>query len=573
MPLLPDLSDRLPPPLPRPPGLGAEKYQLVQAARTVLGALGPAALVIEDVHWVDQATRELLLLLARDLPEQLALVLTYRGEDLPGHTPVLGVAYRRPPGTGGAEIHLLPLSEREVRPLATAALGPRAAAAVGGVLYERSAGLPLVAEEDLITLARHGRYADYVTTSDYVTELQHAEVPRELREAVTERLSGLSPRGLAVLEAAAVAVPATETLLSQVSGLDTEEGAQGLSEALGTRVLQESCSTRYAFRHVLVSRSSTSTSPGTGGTDCTSGRSIPCVHCHRPRGSDRTPHLALGDRDSWLQQAEAAVDQAITLGDEGTAAALLHRILTEERTDPGLRGRAALALARITVNAVDYTGSAAVLRRILADPQLSSTIRGEIRLSLGILMVHHAGDRAGFGEVEQAVDELADNREAASRAMAVLATNEQDGASEQAHMWMERARDALRGSSDAAARAALDVTRFTLMARNGDPAVWALVEEVPRHSDDPAVLRQTVRTLFNVGEIAIELGHTERAAALLEESRKLAQHLGYPRAECYSRTAQLRLDGLAGTGPVSTSGSRPSVRSSLTSRWSPRNRR
>jgi predicted ATPase len=50
---------------------------------SLLAALGPAVLVVEDLHWADEATRELLLLLARDLPNHVGLVLSYRAEDLP----------------------------------------------------------------------------------------------------------------------------------------------------------------------------------------------------------------------------------------------------------------------------------------------------------------------------------------------------------------------------------------------------------------------------------------------------------------------------------------------------------
>lgn len=71
-PLLPDLAGLLPPAPSTPDDPGAARHQLIQAVRSVLAALGRTVLVVEDLHWVDDATRELLLLLARDLPEQLA---------------------------------------------------------------------------------------------------------------------------------------------------------------------------------------------------------------------------------------------------------------------------------------------------------------------------------------------------------------------------------------------------------------------------------------------------------------------------------------------------------------------
>ena len=156
-PLLPDLAARLPAP-PRPAAdPHGRRFQLVSGLRSFLAGLGPAVLVIEDAHWIDEETRELLLLLTRDMPEQLSLVLTYRDEDLPHGVSVLGPAYRRQPGVSGAAIHLNPLSGSDVQALAAAALGPHATAELATVLYQRSEGLPLAAEEDLITLRDRDR--------------------------------------------------------------------------------------------------------------------------------------------------------------------------------------------------------------------------------------------------------------------------------------------------------------------------------------------------------------------------------------------------------------------------------
>ncbi|MDH2390673.1 AAA family ATPase [Streptomyces sp. HNM0663] len=543
--LLPDLAERLPPPPQRPEDAQSERHQLVVAVRSFLEALGPAVLVVEDLHWVDEATRELLLLLTRDLPEQLSMVLTYRAEDLPVDTPVLGAAYRRPPGTGGTVIRLDPLSERDVRDLAFAVLGPRATPALGHVLYHRSEGLPLVAEEDLITLCEHGQL---LGGGDLAAGLEQAEVPTSLREAITERLAALSPAGAAIADAAAVlAVPAPEPLLTSVAGLDADAGTKGLTEALRSSVLRETGSGQYVFRHFLAQQAAYQHIPGPQRTRLHR-RALEALEAQSPPPLVQIAHhtLALGDRAAWLRQAEAAADQAVALGDQGTAAALLHQILDQPQPDVELRSRAALALARIAVNGVDYTANAAVLRRILADPQLPVAARGDIRLTLGIIMISHVGDRAGFQQLEAAVEELGSRPERAARGMAALAMNEQNGASDHAWTWLGRAEDTIRDSPDEAIRATVRATRLTLLAREGNAAVWALLERLPRRPDDTEVLRQTVRALYNVGEIAIELGHDHRASALLEESRELARRAGIPYLECYSRIALLRLAGLAG---------------------------
>ncbi|MGW4898473.1 ATP-binding protein [Kitasatospora sp. NPDC004240] len=543
--LLPDLAARLPPPPPRPEDSQAERYQLVQAVRSFLASIGPAVLVVEDLHWVDEATRELLLLLARDLPEQLSLVVTYRAEDLPPDTPVLGAAYRRPPGTSGASIRLAPLSEAEINELAGAALGEYATAALGTALYDRSQGLPLVAEEDLITLGEHG-LPD--SPAEATADLVQAEVPMGLREAVTERLAGLSEAGTAVVDAAAVlAVPAAEPLLTAVAGLDPEEGARGLTEALRVAVLRESGSGEYLFRHVLAQQVAYGHVQGPRRTRLHQ-RAIEELRGHTPPPLVQIAHhtLAVGDREAWLDRLEEAVEQATALDDDGTAAALLQQMLKQPALAADVRSRAALALGRIAVNGADYTANLALLRRILTDPRLPAATSGEIRLALGLLMVNHAGDRAGYHEIRQAIPELASEPERATRAMIAIAVNERDDAADQAWSWMDRAERTLRDSTDDVAKAGLRATRLTLLARDGDPTVWEQLDRLPRRSENTDVLRQTTRALYNVGEIAIELGHDHRAAALLTESRELARRATIPYLESYSRTALLRLEALAG---------------------------
>ncbi|MEY9875211.1 DNA-binding CsgD family transcriptional regulator [Streptacidiphilus sp. MAP12-33] len=586
-PLLPDLAGRLPSPPPLPEGAQARRHQLVQAVHSFLTALGPAALVVEDLHWADEATRELLLLLARDLPDRLGLVLSYRGEDLPPDAAVLGAAYRRPPGTNGTVIRLAPLTRDDVQELAVAALGGQASAELGTLLYDRSEGLPLVAEEDLLTLREHRRQP---SGGDPRAELERAGVPRGLREAVTERLAALSAAGAAIVDAAAVlAVPAPEALLTRLAGLDPEEGARGLVEALQAAVLDETgpgstVGAHYVFRHVLAQQVAYAHIPGPHRTRLHR-RAIEELERQSPAPLVQIAHhtLATGDRQAWLLRAEQAVERSITLGDAGTAAGLLHQILEQPSLEqpsleqpgleqPGLgqpapeqsghgrptpgpappaegdpRSRAALALARIAVNGADHTRNAAVLRRILADPRLPAPVRGEIRLALGLLMVNHAGDRSGYRELERSVDELLATRpERAARAMLALAMFERDGGTARGEAWLERAEHTVADGDDQAVKAAARATRLTMMARDGSPDVWTQLDLLPREAADVEILRQTTRALYNVGELCVELGHDQRAAALLAESRELAHRAWIPHLECYSRIALLRLEGLAG---------------------------
>jgi DNA-binding CsgD family transcriptional regulator len=541
-PLLPDLAERLPPPPPRVEGAQAERHQLLQGVRSFLHAIGPTVLVIEDLHWVDEDTRDLLLLLARDLPEQLCLVLTYRSEDLPPDRPVLGSAYRRPPGTNGTVIRLAPLSEQDVQELAGHALGASASPGLAAALYRRSEGLPLVAEEDLLTLAGQERDGNRGTAE----VLERAQVPPGLREAVTERLAALSPAGTAVVEAAAVlARPAAGPLLTDLAGLSAEQADQGLIDALQRSVLQETGPDQYGFRHVLAQQVVYERLQAPRRLRLHQ-QAVAVLRAQSPPPLVQIAHhtLAAGDRAAWFRCAEEAADEAIRMGDAGTAGTLLRQILAQPHLDGDLRSRTALELARITINGADYVADAAALRRIIADPQLATATRGEIRLSLGLLMINQAGDRAGFGELETCVAELATRPAKAARALTALAINGRDR--DRAWSWLDQADQVLSTGPDEAAAAAVRATRLTLMARDGDPAVWPLLDELPRQSDDPEVLRQTARALCNAGSLALDLGHDRRAADLLAESLDLAVRIDVGWLELYSRLLLIQLDARAG---------------------------
>ncbi|WP_233442478.1 ATP-binding protein [Lentzea atacamensis] len=537
--LLPDLADRLPPAPSPPQGPSAARHQLFQAVRSVVASVGRVVMVVEDLHWVDDATRELLLLLARDLSDQFALVLTYRAEDLPGAA-VLGAAYRPPPGASGTVIRLPPLTETEVAELAGAALGGQATPELCAALHRRSEGLPLVAEEDLITLRDQGRRD--------VHELERAEAPSSLREAVTERLALLSRAGVAIVDAAAVlAVPATEALLADVAGLDSDQAAEGLIDALRASVLREIDAGRYGFRHVLAQQVAYRHILGPRRTRLHR-RAIDELQHHDPVPLVQIAHhtLAAGDRQGWLDRVEQAAEQAVALGDTGTAATLLHQILDQSGVGTERRSRAALTLARIVNYGVDYAATVRELRAVLADRRLPDTTLGEIRLGLGLVMLNIGADVAGFRELERAVDELATLPDRACRAMITLALNDRDGAAAHGWTWLGRAEQAVRDSADEASRMAVHFTRLLLMAVDGDPAVWPLVDRLPRRGDDGAVLSQISYALGNLTDIAIQLGHDRRARDLLREAQDLLDRSDRGRFEYFIRAAGLHIDWLAG---------------------------
>jgi DNA-binding CsgD family transcriptional regulator len=183
-------------------GALAELVDAGAGPSAVLGALldelrprKPAVVVLEDLHWADEATLDLLRLLARRVATVPALVVvTYRDSELErDHS--LRVALGELPPASVARLALEPLSLAAVSELA------RPYGADPDVLHGLTAGNPFYVTE---ALAAGG-----------------ATLPDSVRDAVLARAARLEPGARALLDAVAVAPPRTEVwLLEALAGDD-----------------------------------------------------------------------------------------------------------------------------------------------------------------------------------------------------------------------------------------------------------------------------------------------------------------------------------------------------------------
>ncbi|WP_441247739.1 helix-turn-helix transcriptional regulator [Kitasatospora sp. McL0602] len=557
-PLLPGLADRLPAPPAEEIAPGELRHRIVQGVRELLTVIAPAVLVVEDLHWADEATLELLLLLARDLPSDTALVLTYRGEDLPGQRPVLGAAYRRPAGTGGAELSLGPLGEHDLREMADAVLGDQVTTELTRTLLARSGGLPLVVEEDLITLEgrsvrsvhRRGAGPGGIERRSLARQAAGLAVPRSLRESMTERIGRLAPPAAAVAYGAAVlAVPASEELLAAAADLDEDTCSQALTEALAVGVLRETSSDRYGFAHTLARQAVYDAMPGPLRTRGHR-RALRVLRALPVPPLVQIAHhtRALGDTEAWLRQAEAAAEQAKAVGDLGTAATLLREALDVPGLPPDELGQVALALARIARLSAEPAGIVATLRRILATPGLPGAAGGEIRYLLGLVRVDLLGDVGGYEEVEAALPDLLRYRPAlAARAMSIFAVWGGEGCpAVRQRAWIASARALAAQLDDAGARAMVHCNHITALAIWADPAVPGLIDELVRDGPDPDVVRAAAIVLNNTAETALCVGLDERCARYADEALAVGARAHMPLLAVYTDSYRMLLDWAAG---------------------------
>jgi predicted ATPase len=108
---------------------------------------GPVLVVVEDLHWADQSTRDLLGFLVRNLRGGVALVLTYRADELHRRHPLRPFLAELDRGGRVERLELGRLGRRELGELLAGILGKRAPAALVGELLARSEGNPFFAEE------------------------------------------------------------------------------------------------------------------------------------------------------------------------------------------------------------------------------------------------------------------------------------------------------------------------------------------------------------------------------------------------------------------------------------------
>ena len=199
---------------------GARPYEVVMALVRELRRHSPTVLVLEDLHWADEATLDVLRLLARRVGSVPALVIaSYRADELdrlPQLRVVLGELPDRP-----ARMKVAPLSTEAVSVLA------RRHDVDVGQLYERTGGNPFFVTE--------------------VLEAGAEQIPETVRDAVLGRALRLTSASRALLQAVAITPGRVELwLLDLIAGDLTQ-----LEECLASGMLIERDG-GVAFRHELA---------------------------------------------------------------------------------------------------------------------------------------------------------------------------------------------------------------------------------------------------------------------------------------------------------------------------------
>jgi ATP/maltotriose-dependent transcriptional regulator MalT len=227
-----------------------ERYRSHRAVRSLLEQLAstrPLVLVLDDVHWADSASIELLgALLRRPPATPVLLALAVRPRQVADR---LSAALERASRAGLlTRVELSALSAEEARELLGAAVDRGDAS----VLYVESGGNPFYLQQ----LARSLHRAGGAPAVQGETSLAAIGVPSTVAAALTEELTLLSDSARLALEGAAVAGDPFEPELAAASaGMPEPTVMEAIDELLQLDLLRPTdVPRRFRFRHPLVRR-------------------------------------------------------------------------------------------------------------------------------------------------------------------------------------------------------------------------------------------------------------------------------------------------------------------------------
>ena len=525
----------------------ADEIQVAQLLELVLGLLSrlsdrrPVMVVLEDLHWADQSTRELVAFLIRSLRGVRVLLLaTYRSDELNRRHPLRSLITSWDRVRSVERIEVRRFDRDEVAAQLGAIFAAEPAPDLVDLVFDRSGGNAYLVEE----------LAGVMDDGDPAT------LPPSLRDVLLSRVDSLSPAAQRLLRIAAVAgrsVP--EGLLAEIAGAGDADFYAGLREAVESHLLVVDRTGRgYAFRHALTRDAVYEDMlPGERGS----------LHAAYGEALAREPGLA-GDAAAvpaalahhWyaaldlpraLPASVAAARHALTSFAPAEAQRHLERALeiwprvpdAEQRTEMDHAELAALAgEAAYQAGAVDRAVS--LLDQALEE--LPSTGDGVRRALVLDRRAHAVRDTGGEGDavrtLEQALALLPSDQVTqahavvlASLAASLVRTGDIERARDVAARAVQAARDVGAAQQEADASITLGLVRGYLAA-NGE-GVDDLRTGLTLAQSQAAPVT-ALRAYVNLSDVLELIGRHDEAAQVAREGMALAGRVGLARSVgCY----------------------------------------
>jgi DNA-binding NarL/FixJ family response regulator len=224
----------------------ADRYRFHYALRAVLERLAarrPAVIALDDVHWADPASCEVIAHLVRRFHGPLLMALAVRHTP----TPLAGLLEDAIRAGEGARFDLGPLSSAEAQAL----MDPELDAPTRDALYRESGGNPFYLEQLARARPREARSA---AATPGPTELW--ELPPAVAVAIADELSRIHASHKRVLDAAAVVGESFEPeLVASIAERSIASTLDALDQLAGADIIRSTATPRrFRFRHPIVRR-------------------------------------------------------------------------------------------------------------------------------------------------------------------------------------------------------------------------------------------------------------------------------------------------------------------------------
>ena len=217
-----------------------ELFEAVLGALADLAVAQPLVFLVEDLHWADMATRDLLgFLFTRLSDERISIIASYRSDDLHRRHPLRRTLAEWSRLSTVERLELDPLSASDVRELVQLVAPATISEKDLRSIVSRADGNAFFAEE-------------LVAAAEQCADPQH--LPWQLADLLLVRLDRLSDEARHAVRVAAVAGRrVSHAMLASVVDLPADRLDDALRDAIDAHILQLTSSGRgYTFRHALL---------------------------------------------------------------------------------------------------------------------------------------------------------------------------------------------------------------------------------------------------------------------------------------------------------------------------------
>ncbi len=236
-------------------------YQSISGFLKNASTVQPLLIVLEDLHWADRGTLDLLVHVARNFAgTRLLIIGTYRDVEVDRSHPLSSSLAELRRGSTFGRVLLRGLTPDEVQRMLNAITGQELRWALAEGIHRQTEGNPLFIQEVVRYLVEEGfiqREGDrwvgrWRSTGEQPPEMR---IPEGLRDVIGKRLSRLSPECNRLLSIAAVIGRDFRLdTLDAVGSIPEEEALGKLEEALKVGVLEEQArvgGVQYRFAHAF----------------------------------------------------------------------------------------------------------------------------------------------------------------------------------------------------------------------------------------------------------------------------------------------------------------------------------